>query len=124
MNAQSKRLSLIKSGAEVGAHAYNAHIYIHPLSSTHSTHAQTKQINKQPTDAALYIHTSIAGSLYTERCTYIHTYICTYTCTQNIPKRRQGPQELDLAMLEYLDEDVRREARIALAAEGAWGVYM
>ncbi|TFJ85462.1 hypothetical protein NSK_002972 [Nannochloropsis salina CCMP1776] len=34
-----------------------------------------------------------------------------------IPKRRQGPQELDIALLPYLDETVRREARIALAVE-------
>ena len=40
---------------------------------------------------------------------------------EDIPKRRQGPQELDLAMLSYLDETVRREARIALATEaGDW----
>lgn len=39
---------------------------------------------------------------------------------QDIPKRRRGPQELDLVMLNYLDETVRREARIALAVEGVW----
>jgi len=34
-----------------------------------------------------------------------------------IPKRRKGAQELDLALLPFLDETVRREARIALATE-------
>lgn len=48
-----------------------------------------------------------------------NTYPHTYT-KQNIPKRRQGPEELDIAVLEYLDETVRREARIALAVEGGW----
>lgn len=40
---------------------------------------------------------------------------------EDIPKRRQGPLELDLALLPFLDETVRREARIALAtARGDW----
>jgi hypothetical protein len=40
---------------------------------------------------------------------------------EEIPKRRKGVQELDLALLPFLDETVRREARIALATErGDW----
>ncbi|GAB5032364.1 Hypothetical protein NocV09_00900570 [Nannochloropsis oceanica] len=40
---------------------------------------------------------------------------------EGIPKRREGPQELDLALLPFLDETVRREARIILAMErGDW----
>lgn len=37
---------------------------------------------------------------------------------QTIPKRRYGEQELELALLPFLDETVRFEARLALAMEG------
>lgn len=46
------------------------------------------------------------------------------THTQKIPKRRKGARELDLALLEYLDETVRRDARIALAIEGKGGTHV
>jgi hypothetical protein len=40
--------------------------------------------------------------------------------SQNIPKRRYGEQELELALLPFLDETVRYEARLALAMEGTY----
>lgn len=83
LDSQAKRLTLIKSGADV------RHL-----------------------PSALY-HT-IPPPLLARR---LLSSLCVDT-SQNIPKRRYGEQELELALLPFLDETVRYEARLALAMEG------
>ena len=54
---------------------------------------------------------------------WLRAYSPSTTSEQAIPKRREGEEELELALLPFLDETVRREARIELALDGQCVVF-